>query len=366
MPIMTGTAPRTGSFGQRARTRPAPYAPQAPMSGYQTQQQQAVRQQPQSALTAMPRPQTPVQAPAMGPQPLRTNSNTGVVGPPVGGRPMGQPGAPPYGEPRPAPPGGYPRAQQPQAPTYQPAPTGQQYAPTAPPQAYQGRSQELIYPGMPRRDLPMAAWQLNEDQRMQAELDRIRGYEELERARNAIGTDPTSMQARELALDRAMNGGLFDDEYLDQQRGLIRNRGSIGMEAARRNLQDSLAQRGIAGGLSAFEMAQLDQSGALGIQEQLGGFEQDARAAQSQERAQGLEQLLGLTGREEASRSALDQALANVFLETERAPYDVSELTEQMRRGTRRVGGKRGKQRRRELAELEGASPALRYVMERG
>ena len=361
------TAVNTTVAGTRARTRPAPYAPTAPMSGYQTQQQQAVRQQTPSALTAMPRPQQPAATSIYGPR-----GNTGIMGGPAGGmgapaipggRPIGQmqtaqgqptaspvtafgnqqprPGYQPYASPPQAPRGGWPQATPPSAPTYPGAPPGQAYAPTAPPDAYKSRSDELIYSGMQRRDLPFAAWELNEDQRMQAELDRIRGYEELARARNAIGTDPAAQQARELALERAMNGGLFDDPYLDQQRGLIRNRGSIGMEAARRNLQDSLAQRGIEGGLSAYEMAQLDQSGALGIQEQLGGFEQEARAAQAQERAQGLEQLLGLTGREEASRSALDQAIANVFLETERAPFDVSELMQPVRKGKKTVGGKK-------------------------
>jgi hypothetical protein len=194
---------------------------------------------------------------------------------------------------------------------------------------------------MQRRDLPIAAWELNEDQRMQAEMDRIRGYEELARARNAIGQDPYAQQAYALALDRANNGGLFDDEYMDQQRGLIRNRGSLSMEAARRNLNDTLAQRGVEGGLSAYEMAQLDQSGAMGVQEQLGGFEQEARGAQAQERAQGLEQLMGLTGRDQAARSSMDQLLANVFLETERSPYDVSELLQPVRKGKNPVGGKK-------------------------
>jgi hypothetical protein len=194
---------------------------------------------------------------------------------------------------------------------------------------------------MQRRDLPFAAWELNEDQRMQAELDRIRGYEELARARNAIGTDPAAEAARNMALDRALNGGLFDDPYLDQQRGLIRNRGSVGLEAARRNMQEDLARRGLNGGVSAYELAQLDQSGALGIQGQLADFEQQAQAAQAQEMAQNLDRLIGITGREEAARSALDQELANVFLETERAPFDVSELMQPVRKGKKPVGGKK-------------------------
>jgi hypothetical protein len=333
------------------------------MSGQQSMQQQAVRQgYSSSALTAQPTPQA------------RPPSQTGQVAIPGGtaigpiqtaGRPMAQPQAPQpqqpvlnrqssgyynpppppgyqtYAPPPTPPPGGFPRATPPAQPTYQSAPAGQQYAPTAPPAAYKSRSDELIYPGMQRRDLPIAAWELNEDQRMQAEMDRIRGYEELARARNAIGQDPYAQQAYALALDRANNGGLFDDEYMDQQRGLIRNRGSLSMEAARRNLNDTLAQRGVEGGLSAYEMAQLDQSGAMGVQEQLGGFEQEARGAQAQERAQGLEQLMGLTGRDQAARSSMDQLLANVFLETERSPYDVSELLQPVRKGKNPVGGKK-------------------------
>lgn len=173
-----------------------------------------------------------------------------------------------------------------------------------------------------------------------AEQDLSRGVDYLTQGRGAIGSDPGSILALEIAMRRAREGGQFGDQYLDQQRGLIRNRGAIAAQSGERRLAEDLARRGLAGPLAGLQQAELAQQNALGVQGQLAEFEQQAAAAREEAERAALGQLNDISYQQQQSRAAFDQALANAYLQNERAPIDYSPMLMNIKKKKQVAGGK--------------------------
>jgi hypothetical protein len=151
------------------------------------------------------------------------------------------------------------------------------------------------------------------------------------------------MLAQQLAMDRSQSGGPFTQQLMEEQQGNIRNQGAMANQDALQSMAEDAARRGMGGGASSYEKALLEQSNASGIQDRLTGFR--SQAAQANEAAQQnyLAQLSDIAGRQGGQRAAFDQALANVYLNTERTPQDLSPLMAQVKNANKAVGGGHGK-----------------------
>lgn len=173
----------------------------------------------------------------------------------------------------------------------------------------------------------------------QADEDLRRGVDELIRGRGAVGSSPEEQMALEIAMRRAQEGGQFNDEYLDQQRGAIRNRAAVGQQSAERRMLESLAQRGLSDSpMVASDMAQLAQQGAVSTQGQLAEFEQQAATAREEAERAALGQLTGLSESRSGRRQELDELLAGAYLQNERAPVDLSPLQTRPKKPRSAVG----------------------------
>lgn len=186
-----------------------------------------------------------------------------------------------------------------------------------------------------RGDIPLLEAGLNFEQIQQAEADRQRGFEELVRARSAIGGDPYAAQARDLALSQAQQGPLTQD-LQDRNVAAIRNQSALGLQNARERALEDFARRGLSGGsLSSFELGQLEQTGAVQAQQQITDFLTRAAEANRNAQSVALGQLQGQTGQEELRRLSIDQLLSDIFLSTERAPISLAGLIPRLSRQDR-------------------------------
>lgn len=175
----------------------------------------------------------------------------------------------------------------------------------------------------------------------QADEDLRRGVDELIRGRGAVGSSPEEQMALEIAMRRAQEGGQFNDEYLDQQRGAIRNRSATGLQSAERRMLESLAQRGLSDSPTmASDIASLQQQNAVSTQGQLADFEQQAATAREEAERAALGQLTGLSESRSGRRQELDELLAGAYLQNERAPVDLSPLMTKPKKPREAVGGR--------------------------
>lgn len=178
--------------------------------------------------------------------------------------------------------------------------------------------------GFKTADVPWIEAGLNFQIAQQAEADRQRGYEELTRGRAAIGTSPESELAREIAKNRATENR-FSKE-IDQMRQAMLGSGAQAAQQGREAMMADLARRGIGGGTAATQMAQLEQDALINALAKQATFELQAAQMQEEADRQAYQDLAALATQQEAERMAFDEALAKVFLETERAPVDLSGL----------------------------------------
>ncbi len=192
-----------------------------------------------------------------------------------------------------------------------------------------------------RKDIPLLQANLAYQNRQQSEQDRLQGYNQLLRARNAIGQEGGSPLALRLAMEQALNPG-FGQDFVEQQTGALRNQAGLAAQDQRQRLAEDLARRGVAGGgIGGRLQAELEQSQAGDLQRQLSDFSLFTEQARGQASQQALQNLTALTQEQEGRRAALDQALGNVFLETERQPIDLSDLLVRLRKGGGFVQGGR-------------------------
>lgn len=206
-----------------------------------------------------------------------------------------------------------------------------------------------------RGDIPLLEAGLNFENVLLAERDRQLGYNELARAQAGVGSDPQLAglrqilgmqsagqsspemeQALALASQRAGREGQFAREATATRDAYTGN-----TDQSLRALREDYARRGVQGNESMLDEAMLRQSGGIALNRALADLEARQDEAQRQDISQlgdlagqergfqqaSIEQLLGQIGQEEGTRTALGQALANVFLETEREPFDLSGLT---------------------------------------
>lgn len=189
-------------------------------------------------------------------------------------------------------------------------------------------------------DIPLLEAGLNFEQLQQAERDRGYAYDQLARARGAIGSDPAAMRARELAMSRAEGGGPFGPDLIEQTLGMIKNRGAVGLEDAQRAATEDLARRGLGGGLMASQVARLQRDAAGDIQRQSTDFKTQAALANEEAQRIALSQLGEITGREDMQRAAIDQLLASLFADTQRAPISLAGLVPTTKKALRRTKAK--------------------------
>jgi hypothetical protein len=198
-----------------------------------------------------------------------------------------------------------------------------------------------------RNDIAGIQTRLIFENRDLAEQDLQRGIQALIGGRGDIGGDPASQLAQAIAMQRAQEGGQFSQDYLDQQRGLIRNRGAIAGQAGQRDFAAELARRGITGPLAAQQIAEMSQANALGTQGQLADFEQQAALAREEAQRAALAQLQDLASNNQSQRSAFDQAIANAYLQNQRETPDITGLLQSTKHGKKAVGGSTEKMKRK-------------------
>ncbi len=235
-------------------------------------------------------------------------------------------------------------------------------------QGYQGAQQALLGPlgkvfglgdnsdfTLTRGDVPLLEAGLNFENVLLAERDRQLGYNELARTQAGVGADPQSQRLRQILGSQAEGNASPEMEQalaLASQRAgrqgqfareATATRDTYGRdtENALRDLRADYARRGVQGNESMLDEALLRQSGSTALNRALADLEGRQDESQRQDitqlsdlagRNQGfqqasIEQLLGQIGGDDQTRAALGQALANVFLETERGDFDLSGLT---------------------------------------
>jgi hypothetical protein len=188
-----------------------------------------------------------------------------------------------------------------------------------------GSAADILAPagGQPlrRQDIPLLEAGLNFENLQRAEEDRARGFEELARGRGAVGMDPSSQLAREVAMRRVSQG----NDLKTQRASALKDRTAVATQDALRQLQQEQAQGGVYSSSGGFlNRAMLPQRAAIELSGQLSDLDFQQEEA---DRA-ALGDLTGITSREDAMRAAFDEMLANLFLETERGPVDLSGLLE--------------------------------------
>jgi len=207
-----------------------------------------------------------------------------------------------------------------------------------------------------RGDVPLLEAGLNFENVLLAERDRELGYNELARGANAVGQDPQTQRLRQLlgyqsegnaspelaqAIQLAQSRATRGPESNDRQETVLKDQFNRDTEGAFRDLREDYARRGISGNEIALDEARIRQEGGSGLNRALAELEGRRDDAQRLDIAQlgdlsgqkdsfqrqSLDQLTELIARQEGQRDAYSQALANVFLETEREPFDLSGLT---------------------------------------
>lgn len=186
----------------------------------------------------------------------------------------------------------------------------------------------LMSPGqvLRRGDIPMLEAGLNYQQLLKAEEDRQRGYEELARAWGSVGQDPTSMAYKEMVRRMMGQGGPYSPDVLAQLEGKLTGESALSQEAMSRQMAEEYARRGLGGGAMPYEMASLQQTGARDLGSQLADLRNQAVLANEAAQQQWTQMFGAQAAQEEQYRQALNELLANVFLQTERAPIDLGSL----------------------------------------
>lgn len=174
-------------------------------------------------------------------------------------------------------------------------------------------------------DIPLLEARLNFENLLLAEQDRERAYNELVRARGAVGTSP-EMQAVKAYLQQNMADGPFGEPFLSGQRSALQAGASADYDRAIAEAQQSAAQRGMGGGMTPYEAAMLKQASARGLAGQMGEMERTYGVANQQ-----AQQQAGLAFQQQAQleaeqRAALDELISKLFSETERGAIDLSGL----------------------------------------
>jgi len=335
-----------------------------------------------------PQPQTPVQdvrqtartsqVPSAAPQPAAPAPAAGAApARPAQGVPTIPGGAAP---PRSFAPGAYPQAQQASRPFGYRNTTGipdRGAGPYGNPgqtqkgqeaiEGYQAAQQALLGPlagvfglengsnfTLTRGDVPLLEAGLNFENVIKAEQDRGLGYGELARGRNSVGSSPYSNMIREVLAQRGVQGSGELEQALQAAVGRLTDTGRSGREAtsirdsytrdadsAIRSLREDYARRGVAGNEPAFDEQRLRMEAGSGMNRALSELEsrqdqamrdnisQVADLALSGEgiRSSSIQQLQEQLAREEQLQASFDQALGDVYLGTEREPFDFSGLT---------------------------------------
>lgn len=176
-----------------------------------------------------------------------------------------------------------------------------------------------------RQQIPFVEARLNFANRQQAELDREAALQLLGFQRSQIGASPEATSAREVALQRLLNPDPISPEEMSLQQSDIRQRGAVGLEDARRSLDQALAAQGLGGSSSAFQQAQLEQQAARQVSSELQRLAIDNALGRDVNEAQAIDRLTGISGEEELRRIALAQALSDILLQ-ERGQFDLSAL----------------------------------------
>lgn len=189
------------------------------------------------------------------------------------------------------------------------------------------------------QDVPLIETNLNFQNLMRAEQDRAQGINILGQAGMALGNDPQSILAKELATGFATGArGPYSDDQVAMRESAIREQGAVDTRAATQGLQEQLAMRNLGGQAPALETALLEAEGRRATQQALGSFAEQVAQAQAESQLAGLSQLSTLMTQEDALRQAALQALADAFLQTERAPIDLSALTTRPSKGGKNIG----------------------------
>jgi hypothetical protein len=191
---------------------------------------------------------------------------------------------------------------------------------------------KLIGGGQPilQGDVPMLELQMGQQNQMMAEADRQAGYEQLARSYGNIGQAPGEQLAMRSAMGLVNSGGPYNAQYMDQQRGNMRDQSALALQQAQQAMSGDFARRGLGGSLLPFQQAQLNQQSSSALQNNLAGLESQTALANQQAQLAATGQLSEMSYREQAQRQALDQAMANIFLNTERTAPDLSNLVAEM------------------------------------
>ncbi len=188
-------------------------------------------------------------------------------------------------------------------------------------------------------DVPLLENNLNFQQRLMAMQDRDTGIGRLEGARQSVGISPESTLARELAVRNASGGGALGEDVVANSRAALRSQNALAAEAAERELSRSLASRGVGGGLAGMAQARLAQDQAVNSATSLADFDLQAASMLQQAEREALSDLQAIAAEEQNLRLALDQLIADQYLNTEYGAIDLSGLLATVPKGGRPVGG---------------------------
>lgn len=214
--------------------------------------------------------------------------------------------------------------------------TGAEVKPGTRAQSYMDRQTALLGPLaellMPenqflrRADIPLLESGLNWQQQLMSEADRQRGYEELVRGRSAIGMSPEAMLAKEAFLDMYNAGGPFGPGVQDVAIGGMRDAAARALQDQQAAMAGDYARRGLAGSPTSYESARLGQMANAGLQGQISDYKTQAAIANEEAMRAAMGSFQQQALQEQTMRAALDEMIANLFLETERAPIDLGSL----------------------------------------
>jgi len=110
------------------------------------------------------------------------------------------------------------------------------------------------------------------------------------------------------AIDRMLTSeGPFTQNLQDQLGSEIRNRSAIGLQGARRGIEENLAARGLGGSLLDSQLAGLQQQASFGAQQELAGLSREAALSNAQQQQFAASLGLQVGGAEAAQRQAASQ-----------------------------------------------------------
>jgi hypothetical protein len=193
--------------------------------------------------------------------------------------------------------------------------------------------------GQPLRAQDVAMMQMNMAYQNQllAEQDRQRALEELWRGRQDIGQDPNSQYVWSGLQSGYESGGPFTQGLQDQLEGGARGESMRAIDSALANARSGFARRGLGGGLSDYQLANMQSQAAGPLANQIAQMRMQATMANQAAREQAMAQLQAISQQQQQLRNAMDQALAETYSSTEREAPDFSALIQQL---GRRMGGR--------------------------